>query len=141
MVKLIEDISSLDFLPADPYAARITALAVTYGTGYDFALFWVQSIDEKSVAAVCRVDGNMTVCCDDGADYEELSAFINAVGFLSLQVQMAQNVIFNELIDWLSVRVRGANPIDTTKILPQIDASARELTRTMHSLEQKISQI
>ena len=64
-----------------------------------------------------------------------------AVGFLSLQVQMAQNVIFNELIDWLSLRVRGANPIDTTKILPQIDASARELTRTMHSLEQKISQI
>jgi hypothetical protein len=64
-----------------------------------------------------------------------------AVGFLSLQVQMAQNVIFNELIDWISVRTRSATAIDTTKILPQIDASARELTRTMQNLEQKISQI
>lgn len=84
MVRLINDVNELGFMPADPYAARITALAETYGTGYDFALFWVQSIDEKSVAAVCRVDGNMTVCCYDGADYEELSAFINAVGFSSL---------------------------------------------------------
>ncbi|MBQ3007884.1 MAG: GNAT family N-acetyltransferase [Clostridia bacterium] len=84
MVRLIDNINELDFLPADPYAARISALAETYGTGYDFAMFWVQSVDEKSVAAVCRVDGNMTVCCVDGADYEELAAFINAVGFLSL---------------------------------------------------------
>lgn len=84
MVKLIEEKSGLDFLPADPYAARITALAETYGTEHSFAMFWVQTIDGKSVAAVGRVDGNMTVCCLDGADYEELSAFINAVGFVSL---------------------------------------------------------
>ena len=84
MVRLINDVNELGFLPADPYAARITALAETYGTDYDFALFWVQSIDEKSVAAVCRVDGNMTVCCCENTDFEELSAFINAVGFSSL---------------------------------------------------------
>lgn len=84
MVKLIDDKGKLDFLPADPYAARITALAETYGTEHAFAMFWVQCIDEKSVAAVCRVDGNMTVCCAGGADFEELSAFVNAVGFSSL---------------------------------------------------------
>lgn len=84
MVRLIDDKNELDFLPADPYAARITALAETYGTTHDFAIFWVQSNEEKTVASVCRVDGNMTVCCSDEADYEELSAFINAVGFASV---------------------------------------------------------
>lgn len=84
MVRLIDDINLLGFLPADPYAARITALADTYGTERFFAMFWVQEIDEVPVAAVCRVDGNMTVCCLENADYEELSAFINAVGFMSL---------------------------------------------------------
>lgn len=84
MVKLIENKNELDFLPADPYAARITALADTYGTEHSFAMFWVQENNENKTAAVCRVDGNMTVCCGDGADYEELAAFINAVGFASL---------------------------------------------------------
>lgn len=84
MITLIEDISELDFLPADPYGARITALADTYGTSYDFALFWVQKIDGKSVAAVSRVDGNATLCCGGNADFEELSAFFKAVGFFSL---------------------------------------------------------
>ena len=84
MVKLIEDITLLDFLPADSYAARITALAYTYGTEHSFAMFWVQEINGNSVAAVSRVDGNMTVCSFEDADYEELSAFINAVGFATL---------------------------------------------------------
>ncbi len=84
MVRLAEDIDSLDFLPADPYAARITALAATYGTKHHFAMFWVQESDENAVAAVSKVDGNMTVCCAENADFEELSAFINAVGFSSL---------------------------------------------------------
>lgn len=84
MVRLVDDKNELDFLPADPYAARITALAETYGTEHNFAMFWVQSNEEKSVAAVCRVDGNMTVCCADGTDFEELSGFVNAAGFSSL---------------------------------------------------------
>lgn len=84
MVKLIENKNELDFLPADPYAARITSLADTYGTERSFAMFWVQENDENKTAAVCSVDGNITVCCRDGADYEELSAFIDAVGFASI---------------------------------------------------------
>lgn len=84
MVRLIENKNELDFLPADPYAARITALAETYGTEHAFAMFWVQEENEKPTASVCRVDGNMTVCSLENADYEELAAFVNAVGFSSL---------------------------------------------------------
>jgi hypothetical protein len=84
MVSLYEDSFQFDFLPADPYAARITALSETYGSNQKFAMFWVQKIDDVPVAAVCRVDGNMTLCALENADYEELSAFIGAVGYSSL---------------------------------------------------------
>ena len=84
MLKLCENMSELDFLPPDPYAARISALAATYGFEQSFALFWVQYSDEKPVAAVSRLDGNMSVFCGEGTGFEELAAFIKTVGFSSL---------------------------------------------------------
>lgn len=84
MISLINDKKELSFLPATPYSARITALAATYGTEQPFAMFWVQRINENPVAAICRVDGDMTLCCGEGADFEELSCFMNAVGFSSV---------------------------------------------------------
>lgn len=84
MISLCKECEQLGFLPADPYAARITALFRTYGADYDFALFWVQDIDGIPTAALSRIDGNMTVCTSENADYEELLHFVNAVGFQSL---------------------------------------------------------
>lgn len=84
MLTLCREYEQLAFLPADPYAARITALFRTYGADYDFALFWVQDIDGIPSAAVSRVDGNMTLCTNGNADFEELLHFVNAVGFQSL---------------------------------------------------------
>ena len=84
MVSLCEEFQELDFLPADPYAARITALFETYGAGQNFAMFWVQKCGEIPVAAVSKVDGNVTLCTAENADFEELSAFIRAVGFATL---------------------------------------------------------
>ncbi len=89
MVSLCNDCSELDFLIADPYAARITALFETYGTNQNFAMFWVQNTDGIPVAAVSKVDGNVTVCALENADFEELSAFIGAVGFASLTCDCA----------------------------------------------------
>lgn len=84
MLTLCKEYEQLAFLPADPYAARITALFRTYGADYDFALFWVQDIDGIPSAAVSRIDGNMTLCANENADFEELLHFVNAVGFQSL---------------------------------------------------------
>lgn len=84
MINLCSNYNEFDFLPADAYAARITALFKTYGACYDFASFWVQRADDKPVAAIGRVDGNMTLCCTDNADFEELAYFMNAVGYSSL---------------------------------------------------------
>ncbi len=84
MLSLISDKNELDFLWADPYSARITALIETYGTDYGFALFWVQKIDGIPVAAISRVDGNMTICCNEDSDFEEISCFLGAVGYSSI---------------------------------------------------------
>lgn len=84
MISLINNTDELSFLPADPYSARITALASTYGTEQVFAMFWVQKIDEIPVAAISRVDGNMTLCCGENADFDELSCFMNAAGYSTL---------------------------------------------------------
>ncbi|MBQ4626880.1 MAG: GNAT family N-acetyltransferase [Clostridia bacterium] len=89
MVSLCSVYKELDFLPADAYAARITALFETYGAGYDFASFWVQRIDGRPTAAISRVDGNMTLCCAENADFEELACFISTVGYSSLTLDAA----------------------------------------------------
>lgn len=84
MVSLCESFDELEFLPADPYAARITALFNTYGAGQSFALFWVQRINGIPVAAVSKIDGSMTICAGKNTDFEELGAFMNAAGYGSL---------------------------------------------------------
>lgn len=84
MVSLCENFQQLEFLPADPYAARITALFKTYGAGQKFAMFWVQECGGMPVAAISKVDGNLTLCTLENTDFEELSAFIRAVGYSSL---------------------------------------------------------
>ena len=80
MIKLCENAAELGFLPADPFAARITALFDTYGAGCGFALFWVQSVDGVPSAAMSRVDGCMTLCCRENADIDELAEFIGFCG-------------------------------------------------------------
>ncbi len=80
MLKLADNVTSFSFLPCDAYAARIQALFKTYGAQCKFAEFWTQAEN----AAVCRVDGVMTLCCNSAADYEELKTFIETVGCKTL---------------------------------------------------------
>lgn len=80
MIKLCTVRTELEFLPADPFAARITALFDTYGADYDFARFWVQASDSVPCAAISRVDGCMTVCADENADFSEIREFIDFCG-------------------------------------------------------------
>ncbi len=61
------------------------------------------------------------------------------IGFLGLQVQSAQNAIFRELEDYLASHTHIANTDTITQVLPQINLATRELTRTIQSLENTIS--
>ena len=105
MITLCKTESELDFLPCDAFGARITALAHTYGTQQSFAMFWVQRAEDKPVAAISRVDGNMTLCCTENTDYEELSAFVGAVGYSSL------------IADSLTLDQLGSEPVGSSYIV------------------------
>lgn len=126
MITLCKDISELDFLPADAFAARITALADTYGFEQNFALFWVQRIEETPVAALSRVDGNLTLCCTDNADFEEISAFVGAVGFSSLTAEekAAEKLGMTPSDSSYTVEYQGFCPIDKSGILSDCNKRA-----------------
>lgn len=123
MVSLCKCSEELDFLPADPYAARITALFNTYGAEQSFALFWVQKSDSLHTAAVSRVDGNMTVCACEDADFEELSAFVNAAGFDSLTCseQCITKLGFKPQKTSYTVKYNGGARIKETDIVDDCD--------------------
>ena len=84
MIKLAENKSELKFLPADPFAVTVTALAETYGfENTDFVRFYIQD----NSAALSVIDGNVTVCACEGADFEEISAFLGAAGYNSVKAE------------------------------------------------------
>lgn len=122
MISLIYDKNELSFLPSDPYSARITALAETYGTQQNFAMFWVQKINEKPVAALSRVDGDMTLCCNENADFEEIMCFIDAVGFSSITYDAAYSDLLGIIPQKTSFTVKYTGDTECAeKFLPDYD--------------------
>lgn len=65
------------------------------------------------------------------------------IGFLGLQVQLAQNAIFNELEDYLSAhtRVSTPSPEDIVQVLPQINLATKQLSKSVQKLAQTVSDI
>lgn len=65
------------------------------------------------------------------------------VGFLGLQMQLAQNAIFNELEEYLSTHTRTSTPSpdEIVEVLPQINFATRELTRTVKKLTKSVSDL
>ena len=64
----------------NPFGCRILSLFNTYGFSLPFADFWVQIAGSEAVAAVSRIDSSFIVRTTDGADTEELSAFLRVSG-------------------------------------------------------------
>ena len=65
------------------------------------------------------------------------------VGFLGLQVQLAQNAIFNELEEYMSshTRVATPSPDEVVEVLPQINLATHELSRTVKKLAKSVSDL
>lgn len=74
----------LSFCSGDPVGARVGAYLRAYRNDMPFAVFWEQIIDGEITAAVGKIDGNMTVCTDENADFSELSDFVRVIGFDTL---------------------------------------------------------
>ncbi len=62
------------------------------------------------------------------------------IGFLGLQVQLAQNAIFDELEDYLSAHSSPVIPDTTTTILPQINDTTQTIKQTVQEIQQSLSE-
>ena len=63
------------------------------------------------------------------------------VGFLGLQVQLAQNGIFRELEDYLSAHTSVATTDTVATVLPQISNATNELNKSVQELKQTFSEL
>ena len=63
------------------------------------------------------------------------------VGFLSLQVQLAQNAIFREIEEELTTHAHVSDTADALSSIPAVNLATRELTRAVEKLEQTVSQL
>jgi hypothetical protein len=61
------------------------------------------------------------------------------IGFLGLQLQIAQNMIFRELSDYLSSMTSINSVSDIARVLPKINLATHELTKSVQNLEQTLS--
>lgn len=61
------------------------------------------------------------------------------VSFLGLQVQIAQNNIFRTLSDFLSARTTVSAADEIARVLPKINLATHELTKSVQTLEQTLS--
>lgn len=90
MIRLISDDEQERFLRfvnvPTPAACRIACLLQSYGTGYDFARFRVQTdTNGRYVAAIGSYYGDMTVYLTEKSDIQELAELAEIIGFHSLQ--------------------------------------------------------
>ena len=52
----------------NPFACRILSQLLAYGTGERFLGHWVQLEDNKPRAVISRMDGNITIFCENVND-------------------------------------------------------------------------
>ena len=63
------------------------------------------------------------------------------IGFLGLQVQLAQNGIYRELEDYLSAHTSVAATDTVATVLPQINNAANELNKSVRELRETFSEL
>lgn len=103
MLKAVEknDEAFLSFCDRDVFGTRIKAYYNCYSTDFDFMKFWTQYDDDGRItAAISRIDGDATLCAEN-ADFEELSEFLNIVGFRTVQCEkFAAERLTDEPFEW-----------------------------------------
>jgi hypothetical protein len=63
------------------------------------------------------------------------------VGFLGLQVQLAQNAIFRELEENLSSRTKLFESEEALLTIPQVNIATKELVKAVRKLEKTVTQL
>lgn len=66
----------LEICKKDYFGTRISATALTYGTKYNFAEYWIQWVDDIAVAVLGRLNSNFTLCVIDDSEILEMNQFV-----------------------------------------------------------------
>lgn len=67
------------------FACKIACLQNSYGTGYDFVRFWIQTDGSgRTVSAVSKYYSDVTVQLSEDSDIDELREFLECTGFSSV---------------------------------------------------------
>ena len=61
------------------------------------------------------------------------------IGFLGLQVQLAQGAIFHKLEDFLSRRTNVAQSNIPSQVLPKIQSDTAQINQTLQNLDKRIN--
>ena len=85
MIERIDNENELDsWRIRDIFSVRILSLLKSYGTKYQFALYFKQVIDGKITAIMSKLDGDFTLSITENADIDELVHFFCVTGYSSI---------------------------------------------------------
>lgn len=80
MIRPADNSTSFDIASSDPFITRILSLYMSYGEGYDFVGFWEQKAGESTAALISRFEDKFSLWLTDGADMDEIAAFVRFQG-------------------------------------------------------------
>ncbi len=118
MIRLAERKTLTAIQSADPFCTRILSLYESYGEGYDFIGFWEQEIDGEITAAIARFEEKFSLYLTDGADVEELAAFLRfqGAGSVMLDERFALPLSAGRSLRGQVLAYRGENYISELEI-------------------------
>lgn len=88
-----------EFCKKDVFGTRIKAYLNVYGNNMTTALFYVQEIDGVVTAVIGKVFFDITLCCREDADFEEIAEFLSFTGYKSLLCEKSAREKMNLPID------------------------------------------
>ncbi len=83
MIKCTDE-NIVGFCKKDVYGTRIKAYLDVYGNNMETAHFYVQTKDGEVTAVISKVFSDVTLCCSENADFDELAQFLSFLGYRSI---------------------------------------------------------
>ncbi len=110
MIKIAKDLPATAFYNA--LYVKISSLYKAYGTENNFCNFWIQTdYNDDITAIICKFYSAITICALDDADVNEISQFLDVVGYSEVQ----SNVLIkngSQQFDSVLLETNGSEEID-----------------------------
>ena len=134
MIRLIDERFEFSEQNPDCLLTRIKSSYNAYGNKYAFAQFWYQDINGETTAVISKIDGIVTLWCNDNWNKLEFINFISVIGYeklvtttlLPLTVEQIGNIYYkqnnNELCKLEIDLKRAASVLTQVNIIDNFNA-------------------